>query len=165
MPTKSAKTVTPTATTAARSLAFLFNVEDASRVSLAVLLAAADELEQNPRFAARVRTLYEQLPAKAPRGTGASGKGDAAKILASTLQPIRYVEDREINPAAPLDPYFLLDVYGAHQLRQALDLFPLAKLKEGAEAVMERNPGTKPKNKGSKPAVIDYIVQRLAQNN
>lgn len=28
------------------------------------------------------------------------------------LVPIRRIEGREIDPAAPLDPYFLLDLYG-----------------------------------------------------
>lgn len=77
----------------------------------------------------------------------------------STLTPIRHVEGREINLAATPDRYFLLEVYGAHQLREALDLFPLAKLKEGAEAVMERNHGTEPKSRSSKFAALDYIVQ------
>ena len=164
MPAKS-RTATPTtpavtAASAARSIAFLLSVDDANRASLAVLLAAADEIEQNSRFAARVRAAYDLLPpSKAPRPTGSSRTSDAEKILTSTLTPIRHVEGHEINLAAPLDPYFLLEVYGAHQLREALDLFPLAKLKEGVEAVMERNPGTKPKSKSSKAAVVDYIVQ------
>lgn len=162
MPSKTAKMTAPTATSAARSLAYLLNVDDTNRLSLAVLLAASDEIEQNSRFAARVRAMYEQLPTKTPRGSVGSAKGDASKILTSTLQPIRHVEGREINPAAPLDPYFLLEVYGAHQLRQALELFPLSKLKEGVEAVIERNPGTKPTSKSSKVSVIDYIARYVA---
>lgn len=160
MPTKS-QTVTVTTTTASRSLASLLNVDDAGRAGLAVLLAATDEIEQNSRFAARIRAAYDMLPAsKPPRSSGSSSRtSNVAKILTSTLTPIRHTEGREINLAAPLDPYFLLEVYGAHQLREALDLFPLTKLKEGVEAVTERNPGTKPSSKSSKAAVIDYIVR------
>ena len=87
-----------------------------------------------------------------------------AKILSSSLTPVRHMEGREINLAAPLDPYFLLEVYGAGQLRQAMELFPLAKLKEGLPAVMERYPGTKPTSNASKAAVIDYLAHYAAEN-
>jgi hypothetical protein len=151
-----------TTTTAARSLASALGLADAGRAGVAALLVAAEEVEQNSHFAARVRAAYDLLPASKPtrRSTGA-GDELVTKILSSTLTPIRHVEGREINLAAPLDPYFLLEVYGAGQLRQALDLFPLAKLKEGLPAVMERNPGTKPANRSSKGAVVDYMMQKL----
>lgn len=159
-PTKSRTAMTTNA--AARSLASALGLPDAGRAGAAALLVAAEEVERNSSFAARVRSAYDLLPAGKPTRGSTSGRAAVAKILSSTLTPIRHVEGREINLAAPLDPYFLLEVYGAHQLRQALDLFPLAKLKEGLPAVMERHPGTKPSSKASKAAVIDYLVRVVA---
>lgn len=169
MPTQSRATTaqaTMTAAAAARSIAFFLDLEDTNRITLAVLMAASEELERNGQFVARVRAAYNTLPASKTRGAGSAGsaaqKAEEARKLAATLKPIHEVEGREINLAAPLDPYFLLDVYGAQQLRQALELFPLAKLKEGVNAVIERNPGTKPTSKSSKAAVIDYIERYVA---
>ncbi|HEX2347693.1 MAG TPA: hypothetical protein VHI51_04575 [Ktedonobacterales bacterium] len=158
---KSRPAVTTT-TTLARALASALGLPDASRVGVAALLVAAEEVGRNSSFAARVRSAYDLLPAGKPTRGSSRGKAAAATILSSTLTPVRYVEGREINLAAPLDPYFLLEVYGADQLRQALDLFPLAKLKEGAEAVMARSPGAKPRSRSSKAAVVDFIVEQLA---
>jgi hypothetical protein len=160
-PTKSRSAVT--SSTAARSLASALGLADAGRAGIAALLVAAEEVEQNSHFAARVRAAYDLLPESKPTPRSTRGQDGVAKILSSTLTPIRHVEGREINLAAPLDPYFLLEVYGAGQLRQALDLFPLAKLKEGLPAVIERHPGTKPASKASKAAVIDYMVRYVAE--
>lgn len=151
-----------TTTTLARSLASALGLPDAGRAGVAALLVAAEEVERSSHFAARVRSAYDLLPAGKPTRGSASAKDAVAKILSSTLTPIKYVEGCEINLAAPLDPYFLLEMYGANQLRQALDLFPLAKLKEGAEAVMVRSPGSKPRSRSSKAAVVDFIVEQLA---
>lgn len=160
MPTKTKTTITTASVS--RSLASLLGVDDTNRATLAVLVAASEEIEQNSRFAARIRAMYDVLPAsKSTRSPAASKQSDIDKILSSTLKPIRHVESVEINLAAALDPYFLLEVYGPDQLREALDLFPLTRLKEGLPAVMERNPGTKPKNKSSKAAIVDYIVQHV----
>lgn len=149
-------------TTLARVLATALGLPDAGRVEAAALLVAAEEVEQSSHFAARVRAAYDLLPESKATRKATSGEDAVAKILSSTLTPVRYVEGREINLAAPLDPYFLLEMYGANQLRQALDLFPLAKLKEGAEAVMVRSPGSKPRSRSSKAAVVDFIVEQLA---
>lgn len=155
-----------TTSTATRALASLLGLPDAGRAGVAALLVAAEEVEQSSHFAARVRSAYDLLPESKPTRGPTHGAADAAaKILSTTLTPIRHVEGREINLAAPLDPYFLLEVYGAHQLRQALELFPLAKLKEGLSAVMERHPGTKPASKASKAAVIDYIMRYVATSD
>ena len=152
-----------TTTTAARSLASALGLPDAARAGVAALLVAIEEVEQSSHFAARVRAAYDLLPEGKPTRRSTRGEDAVTKILSSTLTPIRHVEGHEINLAAPLDPYFLLEVYGAGQLRQALDLFPLTKLKEGLPAVMERHPGTKPSSKASKAAVIDYMERYIAE--
>ena len=168
MPTETTSTKARTrsavkTTTVARSLASALGLPDAGRAGIAALLVAAEEVERSSHFAARVRAAYDLLPASKPTRGSTRGENTVAKILTSTLTPVRHVEGREINLAAPLDPYFLLEVYGADQLRQALELFPLTKLKEGLPAVMERHPGTKPTSRSSKAAVIDYLVRRVAE--
>lgn len=162
MPTKTKAAVT--SASVSRSLASLLGLDDATRLSLAVLMAASEEIEQNSRFVARIRTAYEMLPApKSSRSPVSSKQSLVDKILSSNLRPIRHVEHIEINLAAVLDPYFLLEVYGPGQLREALDLYPLTRLKEGLPAVMERHPGTKPTSKSSKAAVIDYLARYVAE--
>jgi hypothetical protein len=47
-------------------------------------------------------------------------------------------------------------------LRAALNGYSLAKLKEALAVVEQRNPGTKPRNRGRIDDVIDYIVERVA---
>jgi hypothetical protein len=143
---------------AARSLAFQVGLDDATRLNLAVLLAAGEEFELNGRFASRVRFAYEALPpSTSGRSSAVARRAEEQRILTSTLKPIRYVEGREFNLAAPLDPYFLLEIFGPRQLHEALDLYPLAKLKGGADIVIARHPGTKPTNRSSKEAVMAYI--------
>lgn len=93
-------------------------------------------------------------------GRMAAGRAEAKRILTTDLKPINYVEGREINPAAPLDPYFLQHVYGDKQLRTALNLYPQNKLREGVEAVKEKHPGTRPKG-SSKAAMLDYIESHV----
>jgi hypothetical protein len=49
-------------------------------------------------------------------------------------------------------------VYGYHQLGRALQDYTLDRLKQTADKIQAAHPGTKPKSKSSKQAVIDYIV-------
>jgi hypothetical protein len=90
--------------------------------------------------------------------TPAPAKTKAAPAV--QLIPIRHVEGHAINAAGKLDPYFLYEAYGAHQLRDALSLYPKIKLQEGAEVVEKRNPGTRA-NRKSKDTVIEYIIQHV----
>lgn len=153
------------AATVAQAAAQVLGLDDVSRMSLALTIAAADEVEENSRFADRVRAVYELLPATKQRATSGSrsgsSRGSLPKALTSTLTPIKRVEGGEINPLAPLDPYLLLEVYGAQQLREALDLYPVTKLREGVTAVLAQHPGRKPPAKASKAALIEYIATRL----
>jgi hypothetical protein len=123
---------------------------------MALVEVAAQEAERNHSFANRVRATYAALPPTRTR----------TKMVTAfdvKLVPIKQVEGREINPAASLDPYFLNEVYGAAQLPTALSIFPVSKLKEGAEMVERRNPGTKPTSRAQRQALIDYIVKHVAR--
>jgi hypothetical protein len=50
-------------------------------------------------------------------------------------------------------------VYGNDKLGRALQNYTLDMLKQTADMVQAAHPGTKPKSKSSKAAVIDYIVE------
>lgn len=139
---------------AAKLAGAALDLKDLKRLAAALAEAAAEEVVRNRAFADRVRALYAEVPASTRKPPGVTA-------FDIDLVPIRRIEGREIDPAAPLDPYFLLDLYGPAQLEKALGLFPLAKLKEASATVERRHPGTKPTNRGSKAALIAYIVDRL----
>lgn len=149
--TKKRQTLAEVAERAARQL----DLDDIKRVSLALVEAASVELEKSHTFENRVRAFYDALAPARPRSR-------MVTAFDVKLVPIKQIDGREINPAAPLDPYFLYEVYGAEQLPTALSIFPVSKLKEGAAKVEQQNPGTKPSNRGQKQALIDYIVKYVA---
>lgn len=145
------------ATEAAKQAAFSLGLDDVKRVGIALAAAAADEVSSNARFAEKVRLLYSVAPASAAT-TRSTRSTETVELV--PLKPVP-PGTRIINPAAPLDPYFIYDVYGVEQLPRALALFPLEKLKEATAKVEQRNPGTKPKSRGSKAGHIDYIVAHI----
>jgi hypothetical protein len=132
----------------------VLNVDDPQRLAIALAEAAADEIQSNGRFAERVRLMYSALAATAPKRPQALKQPTA---LAVKLVPLRQVEGHMFNPATPPDPYLLLDVYGAEQLTDALNLYPVTSLKEAAITIERRHPRTKPKNRGQKTSLVEYI--------
>jgi hypothetical protein len=76
------------------------------------------------------------------------------------LVPIKEIPGHEINIARALDPYFLLELYGAHQLRDALAEQTTANLREAVALVKERNKGSQPRGRTA-AAIIDYIVEHV----
>ena len=76
------------------------------------------------------------------------------------LVPVKNMDGRFYDPFGPLDPYYLQELYGNHQLRQALDDQRTERLRQAARAVRSRNPGTKPRS-DSRAALIDYIVEHV----
>lgn len=130
-------------------------LEDTKRLSAALTIAAAEGVRKNPAFASHVRFLYEDMAPK--RATP-----KRVKVAADVeLIPVKQVEG-VLNPAAAPDPYFLLELYGAHQLRLALQRYTATRLKEAVVLVQERHPGTKPKGRATKETMIDYIVEHVA---
>lgn len=132
-------------------------LEDTKRLGIALTAAAVEELARSPIFASRVRAIYASLPSSpVPRK-----KETTAKALTVDVTPIKHVDGFSLNPAMPLDPYLIYEAYGAKQFATVLDLFTVPKLKEAAKRVEERNPGTKPTNRGTKVPLIDYLVKYI----
>lgn len=145
-------------TEATKRLQDIFDAHDLKLLRIAVEEAVADEAGRNPLFAKRVREAYKELVELKPhRATRGSNKFEDVKLV-----PIIQVEGLKFDPHASLDPYFLLRVYGAQQLRAALTGNSLARLKEGLAPVEQNNPGTKPRSRALKDSVIDYIVEKVA---
>lgn len=130
-------------------------LEDTKRLGIALTAAAVEELARNTAFASHVRVIYASLPASpAPRR-----RETTPKALTVDVAPIKHVEGFSLNPAMPLDPYLVYEAYGAKQFATVSDLFTVPKLKEAAKQVEERNPGTKPTNRGVKVSLIEYLVK------
>ena len=155
-PTKIVQQRTVNATTSLRQI---LKLDDLKLLSAAVAEAAVEEAKHNPKFAEKIRTIYQELPS--PKKSSAKRTGSKTATHRK-LVPIGRVEGYEFNPFAPVDPEFLLKVYGAEQLPLALDEYTLVRLKEAAEILMRKHPGTKPKSRASKDGVIAYIVEMVA---
>jgi hypothetical protein len=150
---------TLSANEAAKHVAQVLGLDDVKRTGVALANAAAEEADRNPSFAAKVRALYS---ATMPLQPTVRKKAPATNTLWSELTLVKHVDGLDFNPAAPLNPYLLCEAFGADQLPKILDALTLAKLKESATFVEDRNPGTKPVNRGSKNAVMDYIIHYVS---
>ena len=129
-------------------------------LTVALARAATEEAQQNEMFRQRVQMLYQSLiPVKAPKPPKPPKEvtGRRQKVK---LEPIGTVDETELNPYAPPNPWALQRLYGDHQLAAALERYSPQALKEALPAVQERYPGTKPK-RVTKPGIIDYIVEML----
>lgn len=132
---------------------------DLKRLSIALAEAAAEEVESNAAFAHKVLVLYDSLAPTKP------APAKKKETTTKQLVPIRPVEpgSLDVSSAVPLDPYWLNEVFGSHQLAEALDRYPAVKVKEASAMVEKRNPGTKPKSRANKAAMVQYIVEQVAK--
>lgn len=133
----------------------------------AILLEVAAEASvRSTNFADQVRKRYaEATPAKPMKGQGAKPKPTPkVSAILEPLTPIKYIPNLEITLAGPLDPFFLLEAYGSHQLARALSGHSPADLRRAVTLVQERNPGTAPTSKTSK-GLIAYIVAYVTEES
>lgn len=144
---------------AQRCAAEALHSDDTKRATAALLETALEEMRRNPGFALRVHGRFDELaPARQPRARQAK----TIKKPYKELIPIKQIEGQTFDVSAALDPYFLLDLYGADQLTEALDQHPTSNVREAVEMVQERHPGTKPQGR-SKSALIAYVVRYVTQ--
>jgi hypothetical protein len=155
-------TVAQRAAEAARVTAELLHFEDPKRAAAALAEAAAEVARRDPAFAARVRTLYDEMaPPPPPRPTGRGG-GRTARVAPDVhLVPIKYIPGYEADSAAPPDPYLLLELYGRAQLPLAIARYETPDLREAVKLVKARNPKTRPAG-AARQALIDYILDYVS---
>ncbi len=136
----------------------LLELSDLKALSVAIAEAAADAIKQDAVFAQKVCKHYKELAnvtSPAPH-TGMKGQNEGDDLV-----PIKAVAGHDVGIVAPLDPYFLQELYGDAQLPKALKRYTLKHLLEGAALVERKHPGTKPANKTKKDAVIAYIINYI----
>ncbi len=157
--TTRAQTIQQRSVEATGRLRQTLGLDDLKLLSTALAEVAADEIANNPQFANRVRAAYRDLLVmQKTRPLG----GDKVRSAEVDLVPLPGTDGVRIDPYAPLDPYLLTSLYGSNQLRAALSVYTLTKLKQALDAVQQRNPDTKPTSRAKKDAIIDYIVEHVA---
>ncbi len=130
----------------------LLHAQDAKRAVAAILEMAIEEYAHNPGFALRVRGRFDELAPAKPKRVA------SPKAPKKELVPIKVIEGREFDVSRALDPYFLHELYGAHQLGDALRRHPASSVKEAVGVVQERHPRTRPSGR-SKEDLIEYVVR------
>jgi hypothetical protein len=151
------RTASQRATDAAKRVAAQLGLEDVKLVTAALLEVAADIVENDATARSDVKSIYQELVV--------STQARPPKVVqpAVELVPLRRIEAHEINIAAPLNPYFLLELYGPNQLSAALNRYPKKKLLEGVEAVQKRHPNAKPRAKSTSAQLVEFIVQQVTR--
>lgn len=168
--TASEVAATPTQRIAAAIVRAQEAVPEATNAKLleAILLElAVQSLMDTPARVVQIGDRYAAATTK-PKAAGARGGKRTSKAVPKVsdfvepLEPIKYVPDYEVKLGEAPDPYFLLDVFGAHQLERALKPRSVGDLRKAAAIVEQRHPGTMPTGKVTKPGWIAYIVQYVA---
>lgn len=151
------RTVQQRAADATHTLRTMLGLDDLRLLSASVAEATAEEIARNERFSQRIRDLYAELASR--QGIKRTNQKLALPV---ELVPLPGSENVRVDPFAALDPFLLQRLYGSGQLRQALSVYSLSKLKEALAPVEQRNPGTKPTNRSRKDSIIEYIVEHVA---
>lgn len=110
------------------SPAKLLEPSDASRLSIAQVEAAADELTDNTVCVRHVREIYEQLPENASRAT----REDPLRTLKINLIPPHL----NVTLSGPVEPHDVFEHPGAHQRADVLALYSLPRA--GVVRVLDR---------------------------
>jgi hypothetical protein len=132
------------------------DLNDTTILGTALAEAAAGEVRLNAQFRAEVRRRYDELTAL--RSVPAKRQPAKPKVVLGPLVAIRHT-GAPIDPFAPPDPKTLMYVYGDDKLGRALHEYTLDDLKRTSATIEAAHPGTKPRSKAVKQAVIDYIVR------
>ena len=134
------------------------DLTDSAILGTALAEIAVEESRANLALASRIRQRYLDI-ASLRRPTAQNGTRRRAEPLPPLVPIRRDTAIRDIDAEKTPDPKFLIYVYGHAQLGRALQDYTLDMLKQTAAQVQAEHPGTRPKSKSSKAAVIDYIVQ------
>jgi hypothetical protein len=153
-------TPTQSATEAARRASHILDIQDTKIVAAALAEEALSLLERDAIFKTHVRERCADMATPRRVVEPRERRRSPSRI---ELVPIKTLGPREVNPAAPPDPYFLLELYGPDQLRLALSRYKVAELKPAAAVVQGRNPGTRPADKSRRDPLLDYIVEQVTR--
>lgn len=149
------RTPTQRATDASRRVAQLLGLEDQKLAGIALMEVAAEQVERSQALHSEIRSTYRELAASTRI------RSTSSTVPQQELVPLRRIETHEINIAAPLDPYFLLDLYGPRQLAAALSRYSKKKLLEGVQKVQSRHPDARPRPKSTNAQLVGFIVEHV----
>lgn len=127
-------------------------------LTVALVEAASEIINYNEMLAIKVDELYNNFLSTQTNSGRKTVKKNEADII--DLVPIKRIVGREFDVNAPLDPYFLHELYGNEQLPLALSRFSVKRLMEGVTLV-EKNSGEKPRNKATKGEIIEFLVTKV----
>jgi len=144
-------TITQRTAQATTELRHLIERDDVKLLSAALSEVAVEFAKRNTSFVQNIRSVYDELAAGKSSRNSASKKKVPVKLVP--------IGTASLGPNDATDPYILRKMFGDAQLRDALDSYTLATLKQFADIVMARNPGTKPTNKSKREDVISYILK------
>lgn len=149
------RTPTQRGSDAVKRVAAQLGLDDVKLVTAALLIVAADIVEHAPHIRDEVQKEYREL--------AASARARPPKVSEPEVElvPLRRIEAHEINIAAPLDPHFLLNLYGSHQLAAALRRYPKKKLLDAVAQVQRHHPNAKPKAKATNAQLVEFIVEHV----
>ncbi|MGH9637406.1 MAG: hypothetical protein ACRD72_21440 [Candidatus Angelobacter sp.] len=129
----------------------------------AILLEeAARKVAEDHAFADVVMSRYQQSAPMRVKGGRQSRPLPRASDIAEPLVAVNPIPDYEIQLRAAPDPYFILQVFGSHQLAKALNQRSLPDVRKAAKMVEERNPGKHPAAR-TKAGLIAFIMDTLVR--
>lgn len=132
--------------------------------SRAAMVSAITARVTDGRYSANFDMATTDGAARSKAGGARSSSRARAQTKVESLPPL--VPIRTDLPLAPPDPYSppdpatLIRTYGVAQLARALHDYSVDSLKQTASKLEARYPGTKPKNRGHRAALIAYIVEQ-----
>lgn len=151
-------TLTQQSAAALEQAAAVIGASDLKALAAAINGIALEAIRSDGSFASQVRSRYAELTARSKPKKAAAPRQSQPKSAPPELVVRHQVPMRSGSVGAAPDPYYLLAMYEADQLPLALERYGASELKLAAELVQQKNPGTKPTNKGNRKALIDYIV-------
>jgi len=139
------------------NLSEYLELPDQKVLMTALLHAAEEEARHNSRFVSIIKTFYEAQTHSAKQKEPFMEKLKPSSIL---LKPIKPVENYDVDPSKPHDPYYMLDIYGPDQFTTLLQTLTLPELKASA-AIVQKREGNKPESFAKRAAIISYLVDNL----
>lgn len=140
--------------------------KDLTLLTIALAEAGTEEARTNGHFANRVRTTFDSLKAHNAKPVNGASKavsnkkaGNSQTDVFASLTPIGPVDLSRLRPHGAIDPYALYTGYGEAQAKRVLNSLTRDDLKQTAAIVEQRNPGTKPTNRGQIASLLAYITK------
>lgn len=149
---------------ALRRAAAALGVAESARLADSLLAVAAEAVERDLAFAARVRSLLTADSTAHGAQAGAATK-PTKPTDSPRLVPLARISDAVLDPFGPPDPVYLYRLYGAEQLPTALAQYAYASLREAAARLFSASPTDRPPLPRGKAALIAAITAHVVEQS